>query len=238
MGMIICLITLLAGTIQGITGFGAGIVMMMVLPSYFTLPQSAGIAGAIGLTLALSIAIRYRQNINYKPFIIPSIFYLVIASMAIKFSKLVDQNIAKMALGIFFVILSLYYLFLNKNEKKLGLFTSILCIIISAICDGLFGIGGPLMVVYFLNHTKNNQEYLVNLQFFFFATGVYNTCFRIFQGIIQPQHFIWIIMGIISIVIGGTIGNKLADKMNEKLLRKLIYLMIGLAGIVNIINVL
>ena len=47
MEILVSLTAVLAGIVQGITGFGSGIVIMMILPMFFALPQSAGISTAI-----------------------------------------------------------------------------------------------------------------------------------------------------------------------------------------------
>ena len=235
MEILIILITFLAGIVQGVTGFGAGIVMMMILPTFFALPQSAGISTAIGLFLNLSMVLMYRKHINFKAIIIPSISFLFITSAAILFSTHVDQVLMKKLLGVLFVCLSIYYIFFNKQtNKKLSLPVSILFIVISGICSGLFGIGGPLMVLYYLSQINKQEEYLGTIQTFFLINSIYNTGLRIFTGILQPEHILLIMMGIVSIVIGGIVAKKIVNKLDGALLRKITYVMIGIAGLLNI----
>jgi hypothetical protein len=228
---------ILAGIIQGVTGFGSGIVLMMVLPMMFALPQSAGISSAICICLCAQMVYMYRKYVNFKKIILPSILYLIVCSIAIRFSTIVDQVLMKKVFGIFLIVLAIYYLFINKNNdrKKIGIALSIFCIVVSALCDGLFGIGGPLMVMYFLSTTHNTHEYLVTIQTFLCINCVYNTIFRICNGILLPEHLLYIGIGIIGIIIGGFIANKLVDKLDGVLIRKLIYIMIGISGIINII---
>lgn len=59
---------LIAGIIQGVTGFGAGIVMMMFLPLQYSVIQSAGVSSAICMILCAAMVYRYRQTINFKKF--------------------------------------------------------------------------------------------------------------------------------------------------------------------------
>lgn len=42
---------LIAGIVQGVTGFGAGIVMLMFLPLQYSVIQSAGVSSAICMIL-------------------------------------------------------------------------------------------------------------------------------------------------------------------------------------------
>ena len=43
----VCIITVLAGIAHGVCGFGAGIVMMTVLPSFFSISQSAALQDGV-----------------------------------------------------------------------------------------------------------------------------------------------------------------------------------------------
>lgn len=234
--MIIILTTIVAGLIQGVTGFGSGIVMMMVFPMLFALPQSAGLSSAIGIFLNLSMVYTYRKHINFKKIIPPAILYIVVCSISIYYSTMFDQDIMKKVFGIFLVILAIYYLFIQKGDSKktLSLPVSVFCIVVSAICDGLFGIGGPLMVLYFLSQTHNTHEYLGTIQTFFFINCTYNTCFRIVNGILGINHIFIMCVGVIGIIIGGLIGNKVVDRLDGMLVRKLTYIMIGISGLINL----
>ena len=61
------LAAVVAGIVQGVTGFGAGIVMMMILPSLFNnIPQSAGVSTAICSILCIQMAYMYRKHIDIK----------------------------------------------------------------------------------------------------------------------------------------------------------------------------
>lgn len=158
---------LAGGLIQGVTGFGAGVIMMMFLPFEFSIIQSAGLSCAISIILSSIMVYRYRKNVNIRKIIIPAVLYLTISSISIIFAKFINQNVMKMILGIFLIVLAIYFLFFNNKtiEPKGMLF--ITCIVISGMCDGLFGIGGPLMVIYFLAKTSSKEEYLGTIQCFF-----------------------------------------------------------------------
>ncbi len=235
--LILILITFLAGLVQGVTGFGSCIVIMMVLPHYFPMAQAAGIAVATTLIMGAVMICRYRKNILVKQALIPSALYLVVSSLVIHFSTAVDPALMKKALGAFLIVLSEYYLGFARTDgdHKMPFIVAVFCIIISAACDGLFGIGGPLMVLYFLSRTHDLHEYLGTLQLFFLVNNVYNTGFRFFKGILGPKNLIYIAVGMAGILIGTTIAGKIVDKVKTTILRKLVYCMIGLSGLVNLL---
>lgn len=117
---------------------------------------------------------------------------------------------------------------------KITLPVAILFIVISALCDSLFGIGGPLMVLYFLSQTNSTKEYLGTIQFFFFINGVYNTAFRFVRGILGLEQLLYIAVGAVCIFAGLLVANRIVDRLNANIIRKLTYIMIGISGIVNL----
>lgn len=227
-----------AGIIQGVTGFGAGVVMMMFLPLQFSVIQSAGISSAICLILCAAMVYRYRKTINYKKIIAPAVLYLAMSSISIVFAKMMNQEIMKIILGIFLIVLAIYFLFFSKKEVEPKGIVALLCIVISGICDGLFGIGGPLMVIYFLSKTHSKEEYLGTIQCFFLINVLYSTLFRIVNGIITIDLVSGIGLGMVGILIGLGIANKIVDKLDADFIRKLTYVLIGLCGLSNVLTTL
>jgi len=229
------LAALCAGILQGVTGFGAGIVMMMVLPSLLPLNQAAGVSSAITIVLNLSMALRYRKHIRIKKVIWPAVLYVAVSSVSIIFSAMVNQNAMKKVFGVFMIVLSAYYLFFSKGpEKELNLVTSIIFIAVSGACDGLFGIGGPLMVVFFLGQTCSKEEYLGSIQGVFLVNVVYGTIMRMFRHILMPWHLPYIAVGMVCISAGLMAANQVVDHLDGGKIKKITYIAIGISGIMNI----
>lgn len=229
-GIVICAIS--AGIIQGMTGFGAGIVMMVYLPSLFTITQSAGVSAMVVSALCTVMVIKYRNTIQYRKVVVPFVIYAGMATVAITFSDLIDQSIMKKLLGLFLLILSGYF-FAQKSKKgetfswvKAGVFISL-----SGIFSGLFGIGGPLMAVYFLSLSETKEMYLGTIQFFFFINTLYTLIIRMLNGIITTAHLPIILVGMISILIGLLIALKFLGNISLRKMKVLIHFFIGLSGL-------
>jgi len=234
----ILIAALFAGLVQGTTGFGGGIITMLIFPSFVSIPVGAGITSALGIALCLSMVIRYRDEVSVATALLPALLYNVVSSVVISYSVKVDQVTIKKIFGVFLILLCLYYLFLNKNiqNRKLSLGMSIVCIVISATCDALFGIGGPLMVMYFMSMTSSTRAYLGTTQLFFWTNSMYNTTLRFIKGILLPEHLGMMAFGVIGVLVGGALAGKIVDRLNVATMRKLIYIMIGVGGVINLIG--
>ena len=149
---------------------------------------------------------------------------------------MVDQDAMKKVFGIFLVILSVYYLFFNKSQKKeLGMAVSVIFIAISGVCDGLFGIGGPLMVLFFLSRTESKEEYLGSIQGVFLVNLIYGTMMRMMNHILTPVHLPYIATGMVCILTGLMFANKIVDRLDGEKIKKITYLVIGISGILNVL---
>lgn len=230
-------IALLAGLVQGVTGFGSGTVQMMILPWFFPLNEAAGISGVVCCSLTAVLFFRYRKYVKAKKVILPILLYTIGSYCSISFSTTVDQALMKRMMGVFLICLSVYFLFFQKKKmEKVGFVTAAVFSVISGISDGLFSIGGPLMVILFLARSDSKEEYLGNTQAHFFVTLVINCILRVRSGIITTVHLPFMLIGIACIWLGGWIAGFIADRINGEQLRKLVYICVGLAGVVNIIG--
>ena len=231
-------VELLAGILQGITGFGAGIVSMLVLPAFYPVVQAAGISGAICLSLTVSMTIKHRRHINFRKALLPTVLYTLMSAISIHFVSRIDQAVMKRILGAFLILLALYYLFAGHSaDKKLSLPVKILFIAVSGACDGLFSIGGPLMVIYYLSETESKEEYLGTIQFLFSICLLYNLIARIHNGILLPTHIPIILLGMACVISGMFIANRLVDRIDGEKLKKIIYVVIGLTGLINLLGI-
>ena len=235
---IVILMAFLGGFVQGVTGFGGGIVMMMVFPMLFPLTQAAGINGAILVFLNSTMVYVYRKYINIKMVLPVFLFSIIVSTITIKVAAGAAPLMIKKMFGGFLLLLAIYYLFIKKDGRPdpMNLFVSLLFLTVSAVCDGLFGICGPMLVIYFLARCEERYDYLANLTTSFLLLGGYNTCFRIYSGILTGEHILYILCGAAAIVAGGLIAKKIADRLNAQLLTKAIYIMIFVSGISNILK--
>lgn len=234
--LVVSLITLIAGFVQGITGFGSSIIVMMVLPTYYTVLQAAGISNAVNIFLNGMMAFRYRKYISIKKVLSPSLLFLLSTTLITYVAMDINEELIKKIFGVFLVILAIYFIFFSKNNKKeLSPLVSYLCIIAAGICNGMFGIGGPLMVIYLLSQIDDMKEYLGTMQAFFFLINIVVTSFRFANGILTVEHLGGILTGIPSVAIGLFLANRIVDKVDGEFIKKAIYVVLGISGILNII---
>ena len=235
--LIIAATALAAGFIQGVAGFGSGPIQMMTYPLLFPLPTAAAVSVCCSIPLNADMLLTYRREIRWKKALLPVLPYLAICSAAISASKYFDQALMKKIFGAFLILLAAYYLFLNHGRKKpLSRPRIAAYIAISALCDALFGIGGPLMVLYFLNRTDSTREYMGTVAAFFLVNGVYSTLYRLGSGILAPPQLPAVLTGVVFILLGVTAAHRLVSRLDDARLKRITYVMIGVTGILNLLS--
>ena len=103
--MEILFISTIAGLLQGLTGFGAGIILMLYLPYLYPVIQCSGIIGIICLFLSLIMALQYRKFIELKKVLIPVSIYILISTITIVIGPSLNSSYLKKGLSLFFILL-------------------------------------------------------------------------------------------------------------------------------------
>uniref|UniRef100_UPI00374FB46A sulfite exporter TauE/SafE family protein n=2 Tax=Lactiplantibacillus plantarum TaxID=1590 RepID=UPI00374FB46A len=100
---------LLAGLVQGLTGFGAAIVMMIFLPQLFPIAQSAAVAGVIMAASVITLVWRYHQHIYFRQITVPFIVYASVAAYSVHLGQVLDVQLLRRLLGALLVSLAGYF---------------------------------------------------------------------------------------------------------------------------------
>ncbi|MBU9788808.1 sulfite exporter TauE/SafE family protein [Lentilactobacillus sp. IMAU92037] len=230
--LFVLLPAVLAGIVQGVTGFGSAIVLMVFLPTILPIPQSAGVASLIMSVSNIMLAWRYRRSLSFKRIIWPFLVYASVAFVALKLVSSIDVHLLKSMLGGLLVALSLYFLLIKSGGRKhYPIYVAIIFMVVSGFFNGLFGIGGPLMALYFLSLADTKEAYLAYIQTFFLIDQLYVTSVRFYDGILGTNDIPFILIGIVGGVVGTMIANRITAHMNIQMIQKCVFVLIGISGL-------
>ena len=114
----------LGGFVQSITGFGAAVVMMTILPYFFTMAVAPSVSTSICLGLTVTLAWKLRKSIDLKLTLPPTLLYAAASVTAIRFIGSMDLRVMTMVFGAFLMLLGAYLLLTEKkalHRLKAGL---------------------------------------------------------------------------------------------------------------------
>lgn len=235
--LLVAAAALLGGIAQTVTGFGSGIVMASILPYAFGMLQAPALSSAISLLLSATLAFRYRENIDWRAVLVPAALYIAASVTIIHLVRRMNLRVLGAVFGLFLILLCVYYLFgENRFPMPGGRTMLVVCSVVSGLTGGLFGIGGPLMALYFLERTDSREAYMADLQMLFLVTGASGLIARIANGIYTVDLILPTVLGVAAISLGRVAGNVVAERLDAGTLKRAIYIFVGLSGLVTLVK--
>lgn len=236
---VVCLSLVLAGFVQSVTGFGAGIVFMSIAPYFIAVTGAAAVSNFVSLMLEIMMAWRYRSFIQWRTIGAPALCFMATSTVAIHWATAMDVVVLKRILGVFLILLCPYMLmFRQKIALRPSWRTVMACGVFSGLCDGFFAVGGPMMVLYFLAITRSKEAYLGTLQSFFMICAAYSLAMRTYRGLFTADMVGYALAGTAAIFLGLWLGNRAVNRIDDQMMQKLVCLMIGLSGGVTLLSTL
>lgn len=227
----------LAGVVQSVTGFGGAVTMMLVLPAFFSIPVASSIASAVCLGLNLALLLKFRAHLDWRLWLLPTVPYLITSTLAIHLVGELDLRLLGAAFGGFLILLSAYFLIFARHlSVSPGPAAAVLCGGAAGVTSGLFGIGGPLLTLYFLPASGTTQRYTANLQCAFFVTNLLNLFSRIQCGITTADQIPLILFAFLAINAGKHIGLQILQYLNADRIRTLVYSFVGISGLITVLQ--
>ena len=228
----------IAAMIQALCGFGSGVFIMSVLPHFFhSYSLSLVLSTVTSLVMCVIILAKIYKYANIR-MIIPLIIGCASAITAVMcfWNGEADATMKK-ALGVFLVLLSLYFIFFNRSIKVAPTFKAgLLSGFIGGTTNSLFSMGGPPVAVYMIAAAKDNREYLASSQVYFCFSGAYVTISRYMRGMVTEEVWPLFFAGLPFVILGTWAGMKLFSILDGEKLRLIIYVFMAVSGAVMILS--
>lgn len=235
--ILITLITLGASYIQSVTGFGFGIFAMIFLPSLLIYTESNFISSVLSSITSLALVFVLRKKISWKNIIFPIIGSFFATYAAVYFIKSQKNETLTLFLGIALFILSVYFFFFSDKIKiKPTPLSGLIAGTVSGIMSGMFSIGGPPVVIYFMQSEDDSDSYLATISAYFVFSGMISIVTKAAAGFVTKNALEGLIVGLLGMFIGSFIGKLTREKTKPKMIKKAVYAVMAVSGIVNIVT--
>lgn len=235
--ILVLIASILGGFTQTVTGFGCGIVIMLFLPYIMPVVQASGLSVLITMILNVLLVGRYRRSINVRLVVLPAVISFAVSTLAIHIGANLELNVMKITFSLFLIVLALYFIFFSDKIKIRPTFPTVLiCAFLAGAANGLFGIGGPPMALYFLAVTREKEEYIGTTQLYFLLTSAYTTMVRIFSGVFDKELLLMGVPGIFAILLGSYIGMRVVGRISHEKMKHTIYLFLIASGVITLVQ--
>lgn len=236
MWFFICLgsIFLIAGAVQGLTGFGAGLVaiplLCLVLDVKIAVPLV--VLNYVFITGFLCFELRsYLDVRKITPLLIGSIPGIAIGSQLL---GICNPEIVRLFLGFLLVIYCGYQLFTVPRSFKMPRIVGYAAGFFTGLFTALLSAGGPPAIIYSALTDWTKDEIKATLTgFFVFNTGATVIAHAV-SGLTTMLTLQYLCVTMPLVLIGTAIGHKCSARIDQAAYLKIIYILLIVMGLVMI----
>jgi uncharacterized membrane protein YfcA len=219
-----------AGFIQGLTGFGFGLVSMSLLPFAIGVKQAAAISTVFSLVATFTIFIRHFREYDWRL----GLGFLISVCVGVPIGVyLLDRGSERLLvriLGAVMISFAVREFFFSKQPQTLPSFVGLPLGLFSGILSGAFNLGGIPSAAYAYAHSWSRGQIMAFLQ----VMITVSCCLRlIFYGKFGMLSQFSILYGLaLTIPLSGAIwlGHWVMQRTAPRHIRKGIFAFIGVAG--------
>lgn len=224
--------------IQGLSGFGFAMFVMFFLPFIMPLKIAAVVTGLQTFFMGTYVVFKFRKHIDYKIAMVPLISSLALVPIGVRLLVFGNEDVLKRILGVTIVAISIFLFIKSKKDIKIKTNTKngILAGSLSGIMSGMFNVGGPPLVVYYLYGIKSRLSYKATLEFSFLIRSLMIVIMHAIYGNISKDIIIFALYGGIGTSIGNLLGLSMFQKINSVVLHKIVVILMFILGTLLIIK--
>ncbi|WP_111860379.1 sulfite exporter TauE/SafE family protein [Acinetobacter sp. CFCC 10889] len=232
--VIFCLGAMIAGFVQGLTGFAFALIAMSfwiwVLPAQVAAPLLV-FASLWSHCIALSKEQKHTLPFSLaKPYILAGLIGVPLGTALLHY---IHQDIFKIILGIFLILWcpTLYFAPELPRLKKMGKIADSIIGFLGGVLGGLGGFCGALPSAWVMlkQLPKEQQRYV--LRHFNFAIQLFTLLIYIWHGTINSSHFPYILVLIITVSIPAILGARLFYKISEIQFKRIVLGLLFASGV-------
>ena len=220
-----------AGLVQGMTGFGFGLVSMSLLPAILGLKQAAAIGTFYGLLVIIGTFIRHYRDYDWRlgiPFLISSCIGVPIG---VYFLENLNERLLLKTLGVLMLYFAVREFVLKKRLENISTAMSVPFGLFSGCLSGAFNLGGIPTATYAYAHPWTRGQIMAFLQ----TMLILSCTLRLFLygKIGYLKDFSWAFGAVVTVPLFASmfLGNYIMSRIHPQHMRKGIFGFIGLAGI-------
>lgn len=222
-----CLIFLLAGLVQGLTGFGAGLVALPLLCLFMDIRLAVPLCLLNNLTITTTMTIALRRHLDHRkilPLLLGSIPGVFVGAAAL---KLADPGLIKHLLAVLLISYSGFNLVFAPRPINPPTIWGFVAGFFTGAINAALSAGGPPAIIYATLTDWKKDEIKATLTGLFVTNGYITLATYLFAGMLDRET-ITTFSGTVFFVLAGTaIGTKI--RIDRRAYLRLVYiLLIGL----------
>jgi uncharacterized protein len=219
-----------AGFVQGLTGFGFGLVSMSIMPLFMNIKEAAAISTAFSLLATVTTFIRHSRDYNWR---LGFVFLLSICfgvPVGVYFLDRMNESLLVHVLGGLMLVIAAYEFFGKKKAEHMPVPLTVPFGVFSGALSGAFNLGGTPTAAYAYSHPWSRGQIIAFLQVTITVSCLLRMmCYARFGYF---HEFSWgigaLLMAPLYLAIAG--GHACLQRIPPKQMRRAVFTFIAVAG--------
>ncbi len=231
--LVICLVLAVAEAVYVLLGFGAGLIavgtMALLLPE---LQDAVVLLLLVNLPAELWVVRSSWRRISWRGVLVIFIGVAIGIPLGTWWLRWGDASFLLIVLGVFLVAVGGVFLIIRAPRgRRVPPLAAAPVGILSGILTGLFGTGGPPLILYYQLQGIDKAAFRGNLMaIFLLMTTVRVPSYAVFGLITAPR--LWSALAVMpAVVVGALIGNSIHLRIEESTFRRLVSAALLIIGI-------
>lgn len=221
----------IAGSVQGLTGFGFGIVAVPILTLFISPKLAAPVTLLNSILLNTLIVQRTHTDIDLKriwPLILAGLTGVPIGTWILVHA---DVDTLRIYIGVATTLIALFFLAGFSREVQREKLAFLPIGLLSGLMSGSINMAGPPVILFLTNQRVARHIFRATIVAYFLILGVFAIPWLALGGLLTRDALLTAAIVSPALVAGGLIGNRLVPSVDDTLVRRLTLAIVLLAGI-------
>ncbi len=229
-------IVFIAGAVQGLMGFGFGLVSVPLLVHLLPPKEVVAIIMVISTFLALIIAVEAWRWVQMKKLWMLWVGGCLGMPLGTWTLKALNGDDLKILIGVVIVIFGATFLAgfrrpTRRESPALGLIG-----IVSGFLNGATTLSGPPVILFFANQGWDKEVFRANIISFFFGLNVVTLGSYIAGGLITKPVLIHSAVFLPAMALGALVGIRFAHKVSQLIFTRIALTLVTAAGVTSLLS--
>jgi uncharacterized membrane protein YfcA len=227
-------IMLMAGFIQGFSGFGSVLLYLPLLALFMDVKTAIPLVAMMGVLLTILLLVPLWKDLEWDRIWPLLVGALPGVPLGVYILKSLNGRLILIFLGSILVCYSLYSLFFKVVHRELGRKWAYFTGFLSSCFGGAFSAAGPPVIVYVSVQPWRKELIKVTLQGFYFVSGLMVISAQAVTGMVTDRVLELFFYSLAPLTIGTYAGHFFFGKIREETYRRVILILLLCLGLFTI----
>jgi len=224
-------VLLCAGFVQGLTGFGFGLISMSLMPLVMGVKEAAAISTVFSLLATVTTFVRHYREYNWRLGFVFLVSVCAGVPLGVFFLQRTSEGLLLKILGTMMLLFAAREFLFNKQPQTIPAALTVPLGLFSGTLSGAFNLGGIPTAAYAYAHPWSRGQVMAFLQVMITSSCLLRiVCYRK-VGLLNEFSWLYGLLMLLPLYGAIWLGHFTMKRIQPKHMRRAIFVFIGIAGL-------